>query len=228
MMFTVNTKEINNIKVKLAIMSQLMSSMFDGAISSLFEHDQDRAQAIIKDDNQVDALETQIEELCLRFLALYAPKAFELRYVVAVTRLANDMERIADHSTVICREVLTHHIRPVLALHPKVGQMSDLCRQVLSQSVDSFFQLDDTKFQGIFESDRIIGDFQKDINAELVIHISHDPESALETVSLLNIIRRLERVADHAKNIAIMVPYITQGKIMRHSPEALLNADIDD
>jgi phosphate transport system protein len=227
-MFTFNTKEINNIKVKLAIMSQLMSSMFNGAVSSLFNHDQDQAIAIIKDDSRVDNLETEIEGLCLRFLALYAPKAFELRYVVAATRLTNDMERIADHSTVICREILTHHFRPVLTFHPKVSQMAELCGKIIAQSVDSFFELDDVKYQEIFDSDKLIGVYQKSINDDLVSHISRDPESALETVSLLNIIRRLERVADHAKNIAIMVPYITQGKLLRHSPEARLNADTDN
>ncbi|MDR1488003.1 MAG: phosphate signaling complex protein PhoU [Deltaproteobacteria bacterium] len=227
-MFTLNDKEINNIKVKLAIMSQLMSGMFNDAVNSLFNNDRDQAKAIIKQDEQVDALETEIEGLCLRFLALYAPKAFELRYVVAVTRLTNDIERIADHSTVICREVLTHHFRSVQTFHPKISQMTEMCSRVLGEAVDSFFDLNDEKFKQIFGTDKSIGEIQKSINSDLTNFISRDPDSALETISLINIVRRLERVADHAKNIAVMVPYITQGKLLRHSPEALTDADTVD
>ncbi|MDR1657137.1 MAG: phosphate signaling complex protein PhoU [Deltaproteobacteria bacterium] len=222
------TAEINSIRAKVATMCEYSINMFRMALQALRGQDHNLAREIIGRDSEVDALETEIEDMCLRFLAKYAPKAFELRYAVAITRLVTDVERIADHSTVIGREILSRHLAPVWAAHPKLGQMTELASSMVTRAVDALFAVDDIAYQKISADDRVVGDLQRSIESELVGNLARDPDSAPELVSALSLIRRVERVGDHAKNIAIMIPYITRGELLRHRPESNINDDTND
>ncbi|MDR2443349.1 MAG: phosphate signaling complex protein PhoU [Deltaproteobacteria bacterium] len=222
------TKEINAIRAKVALMCDLMSNMFNHSILALRKQDQALARQVIGRDSQVDELETELEDLCLRFLARFAPKASELRYVVAVTRLVSDLERIADHATVICREVLAHHLAPIVASLPKLSQMTDLTSNLVERSVTALFALDDAAYLQIGAEDHLVGDLQSELNSQLISKLSTDHDSALEIVSIVNVIRRVERVADHSKNIAVMIPYITRGELLRHRPETPSDDDTHD
>ncbi|MDR2386780.1 MAG: phosphate signaling complex protein PhoU [Deltaproteobacteria bacterium] len=220
-------RDLSVIRAKLAVMGQLATDMFAQAWQALAKSDHELARSIIAKDSQVDALENEIETLCLTFLALKAPKALELRFAVAVTRLTNEIERIADHSTVICRETVTRHLGPYWVRVPEFNQMAEMTGSMVSRAMDCFFASDDQAYLSLLEDDRKVGHIQKKLNEYLIAQMAKDPEKALDIVSLINVIRRVERVADHAKNIAIMVPYVTKGILLRHSQEAGSEADND-
>jgi phosphate transport system protein len=222
------TKEIAGIRVKLATMGDIASGMLRQALEALSRQDARLAAEVIARDERVDALETEIDDQCLIFLARYAPKAFELRYVVAVSRLVSDLERIADHGVAMCRESLSGHLAPLLASLPDFGRMSDLAASMVDRAVAAALEIDDSVHVSLVADDRIVGACQDSLKTALVAALAADPDRAPEIVGVLGVVRRIERVADHAKNIAAMMPYITEGRLLRHQPESADDADNDD
>jgi len=219
-------KEINNIRIRVAAMCELVTSMCREGIQALRNNDQKLADEVVSRDAQVDEMEVELEEMCLRFLALHAPKAFELRYAVAVTRMINDLERIADHSKSIGRQVHEHYCPPILAKLPEFARLTDLVSGMLAEAVEAFFKSDALKFADLVEKDRAVGEFQRGINQKLVDMIAQEINNVSAAVALINVVRRLERIADHAKSITVLIPYMVDGTVMRHKDKAF-HADND-
>ena len=209
-------------------MGDIMTGMLHQAFTALRNQDREAALEVVARDSLVDSLETEIEGMCLAFLARYAPKAFELRYVVAVTRLVSDMERIADNSVAICRESLSRHLASVLAGLPLFPDFTALAASMVDRAVAGVLAVDDSVQPRIAADDKIVGQYQRELHQNLVGRLSADPDGASELVSVIGVVRRIERVADHAKNMAAMIPYVTEGRLVRHSPEASGEGDEDD
>ena len=209
-------------------MGDIMTGMLHQAFTALRIQDREAALEVVARDSLVDSLETEIEGMCLAFLARYAPKAFELRYVVAVTRLVSDMERIADNSVAICRESLSRHLSPILAGLPLFPDFTTLAASMVDRAVAGVLAVDDSVQPKIASDDKIVGQYQRELHQALVARLSADPDGASELVSVIGVVRRIERVADHAKNMAAMIPYVTEGRLVRHSPEASGEGDEDD
>ena len=220
-------RELNNIRIKAASMSVTSGEMYQEAIRALLHHDVELASQVVERDRLVDVYELEIDEMCLRFLALYSPKALELRYVVAVLRFIVELERVADHSKAVCREVIDYHCASLLPGLPDFEEMVNLTLQMLREATDTFFEKNDQRHEAIIETDKKVGRLQKNINSSLAALIRDDPGSLDGAVVLMNIVRRVERIGDHAKNIAELVPYIASGKVVRHK-EVLANANFDN
>jgi phosphate transport system protein len=222
----ITDKGINGIRIRVAAMCELATSMCRDGISALCANDPELANDVVSRDAQVDALEVELEEMCLRFLALQAPKAFELRYVVAVTRMISELERIADHSKSIARQVHEHYCAPILAMLPDFSSLTDLVSGMLNEAVEALFKSDAQKYAELVKKDRAVGEYQRSLNKKLVDIISRDAKNIDGAVAMINVIRRLERIADHAKSITVMIPYITEGTILRNKGKGP-NADHD-
>jgi len=220
-------REISNIKVRVAAMCEMATGMCREGIRALKTNDRELAEEVVRRDVQVDELEMELEEKCLRFLALHAPKAFELRYVVAVSRLISDLERIADHSKSIGRQVHEHYCVPILAQLPDFTSLTDLVSGMLSEAVEAFFKSDVQKYADLVEKDRAVGEYQRGLNQKLVDMIAMENNNIGAAVALINVIRRLERIADHAKSIAVLIPYMADGTILRHKYKKASHADND-
>ena len=207
---------ISNIKVRVATMCELAVGMCREGVLALKTNDQKLAGEVVARDTEVDELEMELAENCLRFLALHAPKAFELRYAVAVSRMISDLERIADHSKSIGRQVHEHYFMPILAQLPDFVHLTDMVNEMLTEAVEAVFKSDVLKYADLAEKDRAVGEYQRGLNQKLVEIISNESNNIGAAVALINIIRRLERIADHAKNIAVLIPYMVDGTILRH------------
>jgi phosphate transport system protein len=207
-------------------MCELVTGMCEEGIRALAANDQKLADEVVSRDARVDEMEVELEEMCLRFLALHAPKAFELRYAVAVSRMINDLERIADHSKAIARQVHEHYCTPILASLPDFSRLTDLVSGMLKEAVEAFFKSDALKYADLVEKDRAVGEYQRSLNQMLVDLVAREVSHINGAVALINVIRRLERIADHAKNITVMIPYMADGTIMRHKDKAF-HADHD-
>jgi phosphate transport system protein len=209
-------KAIAKIRGKLARLSTVMTEMFQKASSALEAHDEKRAEEVIEEDEEADGLETELAELCLRFLALYAPKAHDLRYAVSVIRLATDMERVADHSTAMGKAVVTSHLSPLIASRPAFKEMLKLAAFMLDKASSAVFSMDSEAWESFEKDLDNMKSLGKELEKGLVEALGQDPDTGLQAARFLEVIRRVERVGGHARNIAVMVPYITEGKLCRH------------
>jgi len=218
---------INDIKIRVAAMCELVTGMCREGILALKTNDQKLADEVVRRDIEVDELEVELEEKCLRFLALHAPKAFELRYAVAVSRLISDLERVADHSKSIGRQVHEHYCVPILAQLPDFVSLTELVSAMLSEAVEAVFKSDVLKYVDLAEKDRAVGKYQRGLNQKLVDIIALENNNIGAAVALINVIRRLERIADHAKNIAVLIPYMVDGTILRHKYKKAFHANND-
>jgi phosphate transport system protein len=212
-------KALSKIRGRMALMSTVMLEMYRKAVKALAKHDNVLGKEVILEDTTADDLETEITELCLRFLALYAPKAQDLRYVVAMTRISADMERVADHSTAMGRRVLTSHLSPLIASYPVFTSMTESAEDLLVRSSESLFKLSPLSHEDLERDLLYLRGMRKDLEQDLVENLGKDPEAGLQTVHFLEVVRRVDRVGGHARNIAIMVPYITEGLLLRHRPD---------
>ena len=209
-------RELGEISIKAAAMSVAAGEMYQDAIKALLNHDTELAADVIKRDSLVDMYELEIDEMCLKFLALYVPKAMELRYVVAVLRFIVEIERVADHSKAVCRQVRDYHCAALLPSLPDFEHILTLTLRMLREATDTFFERNDQKYEAIIETDKNVGQLQKSLNASLAELINVDSGNIGGAIILLNIVRRVERIGDHAKNIAELVPYVATGKVIRH------------
>jgi phosphate transport system protein len=219
-------EKLNDIRVKAAQMCSAAEKIFQNGVKALAENDRELGRLVVGLDDEVDSLEVELEGMCLSFLALHAPKASELRYVVAVSRLTIDLERIGDHSAVMGQYAVRSYLSPLIAGLPKFMEMSSLVSAMLSESVAAFFADDAGVYYELAEKDLTVGVYQKELNAALMEVILRDLSKTADSVALINIVRRLERVGDHAKNIAALAPYVSEGTVVRGT-KAKQNADID-
>lgn len=210
----------------MAAMCEMVTGMCRDGILALNSNDQKLADEVVRRDAQVDDLELELGEMCLRFLALHAPKAYELRYAVAVSRIINDFERIADHSKAIARQVNEHYCPPILAQLPDFISLTGLVVGMLAEAVEALFKSDVHKYADLVKKDRVVGEYQRGINQRLVDIITRETNNISAAVSLINVVQRLERIADHAKSVAMLVPYMVDGTVMRHKNKAA-NAEND-
>jgi phosphate transport system protein len=208
--------DIQNIKEKISVMSVLVAGMYLEAVRCLTTHDEALANEVIRRDLAADQLELDLDEMCLQFLARYSPKAGELRFIVAVLRMIIELERIGDHSKVMARQVEKFHLAPLLKALPEFQEISILPYQMLNEAMDAFLEGNAGKFKVIIKTDETVGRLQNSLNESLVSLIRLDTTQVRPVISVINIIRRLERVADHAKNIAELVPYCATGEVVRH------------
>jgi phosphate transport system protein len=218
--------KLNEIRVKAAHMCNNAEKIFQGAVNSLLDNNRDLAKETVGLDDEIDKEEIDLEHMCLSFLALHAPKASELRYVVAVSRLTLDLERIGDHSTVLGKYAITSYLTPLISGFPAFAEMSSLASRMLAEAVIAFFSDDSKKYYELVEKDLLVGGFQDDLNTSLMDLIGKDLSKTRDAISLINIIRRIERVADHAKNIAALAPYVAEGTVVRGT-KPKKNANLD-
>jgi phosphate transport system protein len=221
----VEEEKLKRIRVRSAEMSSHVVEMFGSAVQAVSARDLARGAEVRDRDDKVDELEVELEGMCLTLLALYAPKASELRYVAAVLRLICDLERVGDHSSTIAASVFRHDYVPLLENLGDFAKMADKAGAMLEAATESFFRTDPAKFQELSGEDVEIGRLQSSLNRSLVGLITSDPAEAIDAVSLINVIRRVERVADHAKNIAALAPYVADGTVVRHGGTRVKGAD---
>jgi phosphate transport system protein len=218
--------KLNEIRVKAALMCSKVEKIFKDGIDSLLENDRELGKEVLERDDEIDLLELDLERMCLSFLALHAPKASELRYVVAVTRLSIDLERIGDHSAVFGRYASTRYLTPLINGIPEFREMSSLASVMLGEAVEAFFSNDAKKYYELLDKDLNVGKYQRELNSLLMDWIVKDLSRTRDAVSLINVVRRIERVADHAKNIAALAPYVSEGIVVRGT-KAGKNANFD-
>lgn len=178
--------------------------------------DVDLAQKIINSDSEIDETEMDIEEECLKIIALYQPVAVDLRFLSAVIKINNDLERIGDEAVNIAERILTISKRPKLDIPFDYAIMTDKTQALLKSSLDAVVNLDLDMAVKVCISDDEIDDLQNKAYDVIKRTIEENPDRVGYLINLLLISRHLERIADHATNIAEEVIYMIEGTIVRH------------
>jgi phosphate transport system protein len=191
------------------------------AIRSLQERDAGLAQEVIDGDSEIDEEENHVEEECLKILALHQPVAVDLRRIAAALLINVDLERMADLAEDIAERALTLARSPQFPVPGKLQLMTDLTTSMVRQSLDSFVNLDVRLARLVYRLDDEVDRYNDAIIDEIVEVMQGSPDMVEPGLSMFSAIRHLERIADHATNIAENVIYLVEGEIVRHRPAAL-------
>jgi phosphate transport system protein len=188
----------------------------DMAIRAVEKKDAALAEEVIKGDHKVDEIEVEIEEECLKLLALYQPVAEDLRFIIAVIKINHDLERIGDEAVNIAERMVYISTRTPVPVSFDYKLMSEKARAMLKSSLDALVNMDEKLAQEVRLKDDEVDQINRDIYDHVKQAILENPDKGGYLINLFAIARSLERIADHATNIAEEVIYLVQGIIKRH------------
>ena len=208
---------------KLLEMASLVETMIARSIKALREGNMIMAQEVIRTDEQVNAMEIEIDNLCVKILALYQPEAKDLRTVTMIMKVNNDLERIGDHASSISRMALFMADYPPIKPLVDIPKMADKAMEMLRESLDAFIRGDAKLAVEVCQKDDEVDNYEPQIVRELITFIMSDPSTLNLALRYIYVARHLERVADLATNIAENAYYITTGEVLKHQHTSEMN-----
>lgn len=214
-------RDLENLQRDIVAQAAAVEDVVYKAIRALQERDVSVAQDIIAGDTSIDMQENHVEEECLKILALHQPVAVDLRRTAAILKINNDLERMADIAVDIAERALVLAQPPFIPVPENLQRMTDLTASMVRQSLDAFIQLDTRLARRVCRLDDEVDRYNDEIIHEVVATMKSAPELIEPGLSLFSATRHLERIADHATNIAEDVVYLVEGEIVRHRPEAV-------
>jgi len=212
-------REIENLKKKLLALGARIETSVRDATLSIEKRDAELAQKIIADDINIDNTEVEIEEDCLKILALHQPVAIDLRFIVAVLKINNDLERIGDLAVNIAERAVFLAGQPKVNISIDLVDMAHNAQLMLKHSLDALINHDAKLAHKVCAGDDIVDRMNRQMYLKVQESILKKPEQISSLIHLLSASRHLERIADHATNIAEDVIYMTEGQIARHRTE---------
>jgi phosphate transport system protein len=215
--------ELDKLNKKIMTVSALVEENLANAVKAVDVRNEGVARQVIDRDLEIDQAEVDVEEECLKILALYQPVAIDLRYIVAVMKLNNDLERIGDLAVNVAeRALFLSHVSP-----PEIpfdfDAMAQKSRVMLKKALDALVNMDEDLAAEVCALDDEVDAMNRDMYEKVKKAIREQPEQLDSLIHLLSISRHLERIADHATNIAEDVMYMINGKIVRHKTEEFRN-----
>lgn len=214
-------RDLENLQHDLLNLASSVEEAIHKATRALQERDVVLAREVIAGDNLIDQEENQIEEECLKMLALHQPVAVDLRRIASAMKINTELERMADLAEDIAERAMHLAQLPEIPISAKVGRMADLTTSMVRQSLDSFVNLDSRLARTVCRLDDEVDRYNHEIIEELVGIMRKSPALLEAGLSLFSATRHLERIADHATNVAEDVVYMVEGEIIRHRPGAM-------
>ncbi len=212
-------REIENLKKKLLALSAKVETSVKDATLSIEKRDAELAQKIMDDDVNIDNTEVEIEEDCLKILALHQPVAIDLRFIVAVLKINNDLERIGDLAVNVAERTVFLATQPKPDISFDFVGMARAAQSMLTKSLDALVNLSIELAHEVCASDDAIDAMNREMYIKVQQAIRAHPEQMESLIHMLSASRHLERIADHATNIAEDVIYMVKGEIVRHKTE---------
>jgi phosphate transport system protein len=209
-------QELHELKEQLLLMGGRAESIVRKSIESLRRSDAVLAQQVFDDDRAMDRQEIDVEERCLRLLALQQPLAGDLRFITAALKISNDLERVGDHAVNIAGGTVRLAGKPLLKPLVDIPRMADLAVGMLHESLDAFVRRDAESARRLVRRDDEVDDLNRQVFRELLSYMIEDPSTITRALELVLVARNLERVADLATNVAEEVVFITEARIIKH------------
>jgi phosphate transport system protein len=210
---------LNQVKQKTLRMGSLVEDMVERAVTSLVDRDSHLAEETIAFDTKVDYLEVEIDGDCLRLLALHQPAAGDLRFITTAMKIIADLERMADQAVNISQRAIELNEEPQLKPYIDIPIMSQLSQKMLRDSLDAFVRKDVGLARQVIETDDKVDALKNQVFRELLTFMMEDPRTIPRAIRLILVSRYLERIADHATNIAEMVVFLVEAKNIRHASQ---------
>jgi phosphate transport system protein len=212
-------KEIDRLKRQILALSAEVESDVRAAVRAVEERDGELARRVIEREARTNAMEVDVEEECLKILALHQPVAADLRYIISVHMISHDLERIGDLAVHIAERAIELCELPSVDIPFRLGEMADRAQAMLKTVLDGFVNLNAAAAREVRAADREVDDINREVFGQVKEAIKRDPGLFDPLLQIMHIARHLERIADHATNIAEDLIYLVEGRIVRHQPE---------
>ena len=213
-------RQIENLKERILRLGTLVEEAISKSITALINRETALAQRVMANDAEIDAMEVEVEEECLKILALYQPVAADLRFVVAVLKINNDLERMGDLARNIAKRVTQLEGGDPYDLPPEIRMMATQAQEMVRQCLDAVVKRDPTLARQVREEDDIVDEARQRIQRRVLQGIKDRPENVENLLRINSVSKHIERIADMATNIAEDVVYMVEGDIVRHRAEA--------
>jgi len=210
--------ELDDLKKKLLVMASNAETSVSRAMKSMVDRDDDLARRVKEDDTILDDFEKEIDEMSINLLAK-APLASELRLITVAMKVSHDLERVGDEATTISRRALELNKEPQLHTEVNLPFMAEMGLQMLREALEAFVQHDPAKARALIPRDKQIDSLNKQLQRELASYMVERPSTISRCLNLMTISKSLERIGDHATNIAEEVVYLHEGEDIRHDPK---------
>jgi phosphate transport system protein len=214
-------RDLENLQREVLELASIVEEAIYAATRALTERDLDLAQQVIAGDAEIDQLENRVEEDCLKILALHQPVAGDLRRIAATILINTDLERMGDLAVDIAERAADLARPPHVPVPENLSRMTDQATMMVRLSLDAFVNLDSGLARRVIRWDDEVDHYNAEIIRELIDLMKRSPDSVESALSLFSAVRHVERIADHATNIAEDVVYLVEGEIVRHRPEAI-------
>jgi phosphate transport system protein len=216
-------QELIELKEKLLLMASQAETAVTTALKAVIERDDDLARKVKEDDSTIDRFEIEMDEMAIRLLAK-APLASDLRLITAAMKISQDLERVGDEATTIARRSLELSQEPQLKPYVDMPRMGNIALSMLRDALDAFVNQNPGKARAVVPRDKEVDQLNKQLHRELVSFMVEKPDTITRCLNLMVISKSLERIADHATNIAEEVVYLCEAKDIRHTGKGQTSA----
>jgi phosphate transport system protein len=208
--------ELSDLKKKLLLMGGAVESQLQDVWHALTERNSDLAIRVVGNDLYINNLDLEIDETCLRLLALHHPRAGDLRFITTSMKISAELERMGDLAENIAERAIELNEEPQLKPYIDIPRMAEWTIQMVKECMDAFVNRDADLARKVCRDDDYVDDLTEQLFRELVSFMLEDPRTVTRAARLTFIGKYYERIADHATNIAELVVYLVEGKIIRH------------
>ena len=215
--YKVFDEELRELKEKILFEGSLVEKAVRNAIKALLGRDSELARRVIEDDDLINTKEVEIEEFCIKLLALRQPAAKDLRFITTAVKINYDLERMGDMAVNVCERVLDLNLEPQLKPYIDLPEIAEIAQMMVKESLEAFVREDTQLALKVTNEDQKVDQLTEQIFRELLTYMSEDLKTISRATRLLFIAKYLERLADHAVSIAELVIFLVEGKIIRHS-----------
>jgi len=214
-------RDLDKLKRKMLSFGAAVEENAQLSIKALRDFDTAIAQRVIDRDDEINRDEVEIEEECLKILALHQPVAVDLRFVVTVLKVNSDLERIADFSVNVSKRVRTLAKHPKVVLPRELMQIAEKAVGMVNAALDTLVDQDAVRARGVCAADDAVDDLQRKLYDIILEEIRKDPENAAQWMQVFSMVRYFERMGDYATNIAEDVIYLVEGEVIRHKDQGM-------
>jgi phosphate transport system protein len=212
-------RDVDKLKQQILALSAEVESDVRAAVRAIEDRDEELARQVVDREAQTNAMEVDVEDNCLKILALHQPVAGDLRYIIAVLKINQDLERIGDLAVHIAERGLFLCGEPPINIPFRLGEMADKSQAMLKKVLDAFVSLNDAAAHEVCAADSEIDAINRGIFGQVKKAVMQNPELFEPLLQIMHIARHIERIADHATNIAEDLIFLIEGRIVRHTPE---------
>jgi phosphate transport system protein len=210
-------EELTTLKEQLLQMGALVEAQIAAAIKALVERDSDLARRTVENDHRVNAMDVEIDEGSVGLIALHQPKATDLRFITTAMKISTELERMSDLAENIAERAIELNEEPQLKPYIDIPRMAEHAQRMVKEALDAFVHRNVDLAWKVIHDDDFIDGLTHQIFRELVSFMLEDPHTITRAIRITFVSKYLERIADHATNIAELVVYLVQGKIIRHT-----------